>query len=102
MLQLLATGSGGINCDNFPPACITDLSKLSNVLLPLVYIGAALMLLGLFIYAAFLYIQSSGDPTAVKEAQQTMSYAVLGIIVIIVAYVLVRLIAYIVDIPFLL
>lgn len=102
MLQSPSPAPSGIGCHNFPPACITDLSTLSNLLLPLIYIGASLFLLGMLLFAGFTYLQAGDNPGNVKVAQQTASYAVLGIVIIVVAYGLVRLIAYVLDIPFLL
>lgn len=91
-----------ITCANFPPACITDLTVLSNILMPLIYLGAAALLFILLIYSAFVYLQNSGEASEVANAQNTLKYAIVGIFVIVIAYFLVRLIAYILDIPFLL
>lgn len=103
LLQLAQSPSPGpveITCKNFPPACLTDISKLSSILLPIIYLGAAVLLLGLLIRAAFLYIKSEGDAGQVKTAQQTATYAILGIIVVFLAYFLVRFVSYVLDIPF--
>lgn len=91
-----------VNCDNFAPACITDISTLSNLILPMIYLLAALALLGLFIRAGFKYIMAQGEPAKIKEAQQTITYAILGMIVVAAAFFLVRVIALLFDIPFLL
>jgi lysylphosphatidylglycerol synthetase-like protein (DUF2156 family) len=101
MEYLLGTVSK-VTCANFPPACLTDFSKIGALLLPLIYIGAALYLLGLFLYAGMIYVQSEGDPARIKTAQHTLTYGMLGIFVIIVAYFIVRLVSYILNIPFIL
>lgn len=101
MEYLLATVSK-ITCANFPPACLTDFSKIGSLLLPLIYIGAALYLLGLFLYAGMKYVQSEGDSAQIKAAQQTLTYGILGIFVIMIAYFIVRLVSYILNIPFIL
>ena len=101
-LVTITPGITPISCDTFAPACITNITTLSNLLVPLIYIVAALVLLGIFIAAAFGYVHAQGDPTAIKKAQQSMSYAVLGIIVVILAFVIVKVVTFIFDIPFLL
>ena len=49
---------------------------------------AALMIL----YAGFLFLTSGGDPTKIKTAKDTLTWAVIGIVVIILARGLVSLI----------
>lgn len=89
-----------ITCENFPPACITNFSILGGVLLPAIYAVAAFTMLGFLIKGALKFMRSQGDATKMQEARQTMSFTILGIIVVFVAYFIVRVLAYALDIPF--
>lgn len=89
-----------ITCENFPPACITNFSILGGVLLPVIYAIAAFTMLGFLIKGAMKFMTSQGDAAKMQEARQTMTFTILGIIVIFVAYFIVRVLAYALDIPF--
>ncbi len=98
LLYFLQTPS--INCQNFPPACLTNISQLSSILLPLLYTGSAIMVIMLLIYAAYLYLKSGGDAALITRSQNIMTYAVVGIILITLAYFFTRVITYIFDVKF--
>lgn len=58
-------------------------------------INAVLFLLGaiavlMIIIGGFRYVMSNGDPSAAKSAKDTILYAVIGLIVAIIAYAVVR------------
>ena len=89
-------------CETFPPACITDFSTITDVLLPLIYGVAALILLAMLIYAAITIIRAGGDPENIDKAKKTITYAIIGAVVVFTAFLVTRLIFYILDVPFLL
>jgi len=65
------------------------------------YVNYALTFVGLiavivFIYAGFLYLTSAGDAKKADEAKKAMTYAVIGILVILLSYVIVKAV---IDIP---
>lgn len=64
---------------------LTALVKILNVGLNLVLIVAGLYTLLNFILAGFKYITSHGDPKATLEANQRMTYTVVGLIIIAIA-----------------
>lgn len=64
---------------------LTALVKILNVGLNLVLIAAGLYTLLNFILAGFKYITSHGDPKATLEANQRMTYTVVGLIIIAIA-----------------
>ena len=51
----------------------------------LIVIGAILFFVT-FIMGGFKYLTSSGDPKAIESAHKTLSYAVLGLILTVLAY----------------
>lgn len=64
---------------------LTALVKILNVGLNLVLIVAGLYTLLNFILAGFKYITSHGDPKATLEANQRMTYTIVGLIIIALA-----------------
>lgn len=64
---------------------------LSNVIFALLLFAGAVAVLFLII-GGFRYVISTGNPEQVEGAKKTILYAILGLIIIFVAFVLVRLI----------
>lgn len=91
-----------ITCENFPPACFTNFGDVGNIALPLIYgIGMILMLV-YGIRAAFKYISAAGDAKALEESRKTLTFTIIGIFVIFLAYFMTRVIASLFHIEFLL
>lgn len=83
-------------CVIFDPGgqAIPSLGCLTQVIVNVIQI--LLMFLGviaiLFIfYAALRFILSRGDPKAIQNAQKTLTYAVLGTILIVLAYAIISI-----------
>lgn len=85
--------SGGIptqlvNCTG--PDC--DWSKfiglMQNILNFMVFLGVSISAL-LFAYAGFKYLTSGGDPGATNDAKRIFSHVVVGLIIMLVAWLLV-------------
>ncbi len=53
---------------------------------------AGLALFVMLVIGSFKYLTSGGDPKQTETAQKTITYAVLGIVLIISSYVILRLI----------
>lgn len=87
--------------DIFPAAKYTDISVLLNIITPLLTIVAALLFGGMFAKAAFMVLTAGDDQEQIGQAKQTATYAVIGIIIILSAYLIVKLIGFIfkVEIP---
>lgn len=65
-----------------PIAVPTLVGNLINALLGI----SGLILVGLLIYGGILYMTAQGDIERVKNAKKTMINAVIGIVIIVVAY----------------
>lgn len=62
------------------------------------FINFAIMAIGvlgviIFIYAGFLYLTASGDEAKITKAKNTMTWAIVGIVVSVLGYVVVRTVA---------
>ena len=67
-------------------------------------IGWALTFLGLvtiivLLFGAIKYVTSSGDPKAIQGAQKTMTYAVIGALVVILSFLLIQAVTNALGLP---
>ena len=84
--------------EKFLPAQFDSLSAILNQIIPLLSIGAAIIFLGMFLFGAFRIIIASGDPEKIKESQATFQFATIGLIIVVTAYLIVKLIGIILNI----
>jgi hypothetical protein len=91
-----------INPESFAPARFATINSLMDIIVPLLLIGAALVALALLAKGAYTYITAGGDATKIEEAKSTMIHVSLGILVVTISFLIVRLITFITDVPFLL
>ena len=75
------TSSGGIN----GIVNMTGEELLANAL-NLTYFIAGIVAVIVSIVAGILYVTSSGDPAKVTKAKNTITYAVVGLVIILVAF----------------
>ncbi len=85
----------------FPASRFGDINTLINIISPLLTIGAALLFGAMLLRAAYLWLSAGDDMEKIAEAKRIMTYAIIGMIIIISAYTIVRLIGFIfkVEIP---
>jgi len=77
---LPTTGPGKINT-------LADLvNKIVNFLIPL----AAVILLFVFIWGGYDYMMSQGAPDKIKSAQAKFTTGIIGLVLLLLAYVIVR------------
>lgn len=60
-------------------------SVISGIL-STVYFWAGVITVGLVIYGGFMYVISNGDSSKVKKAKDTIVYAIIGLIVVLLAF----------------
>ncbi len=75
-----------------------DLGTIVSRFLPYVFGGAAIALLIYLIMGGFGLMTSQGDPKAIQSAQGKITNALLGFVIIVIAYALVALIGQILGI----
>ncbi len=74
------------------PAGLDQIEKLfSNVVSVIVFLGF-IVLLVMVITAGFKYLMSGGEPKAIQAAHQTISWALLGIFFMALAWLILKLI----------
>ncbi len=87
-----------IGPDNFAPARFDTLAVFLNIFLPLATALAAVIFLVMMLRAAFVIITNGDNADAIKKAQAAMTFAVLGLIITIFSFLIVRLIGRILNV----
>ena len=96
MVYALDIGPG-----NFTPAKFTNIATFINVILPLLIIGAALIFLVMALYGGFTWITAGGSQENLTKAQKIFTSSIIGLIIVIFSFVLVKLIGYIINVKIL-
>jgi len=84
-----------------PAAQFSNLSIVLNQILPTIMVVASLVCLALLIMGAFSYTTSSGEQEKTQKARKTITYSIIGLVLIFLSYLMVRVISYITGIPLL-
>lgn len=74
------------------PATISDLTIVFQRVVSVALGLAGITLFVMLIVGGFKYITSGGDPKAVDTAKKTLTYAIAGLIIILVSYLILVLI----------
>lgn len=75
------------------PATIADLGTVFGNVVKSILGFAGIALFILLLVGGFKYITSGGDPKALEGAQKTITYAIAGLIVIILSFLILVLIS---------
>lgn len=86
-----------IDSSNFIPSKIADIGTLLNIFFPLVMLGGALILFAMLMLGGFRWLTAGDNPESVKKAQQTLTFAVFGLLVVFLSYLGVKLLGYILN-----
>lgn len=70
------------------PAQIKDVVGIIQNIIGLLAPAAAIALLIMFLVAGYKFVTSGGDPKAVGSARSVLTYAVIGIILVVAAYLI--------------
>ena len=75
-----------------PIAKFNSIGSILNLLLPTIMIVASLVFLAILLYGAFSYVTSSGEQDKVQKARKTITYSLLGLVLILFSYLIVSLV----------
>ncbi|OGK16894.1 hypothetical protein A2690_03460 [Candidatus Roizmanbacteria bacterium RIFCSPHIGHO2_01_FULL_39_12b] len=78
-----------------PLVGINRLSDIFNVILNFLFPIVGIILLYEFIMAGYVILRSDGTPDKIKEGKQRIVYAIMGLAILVSAYLIVRIVAYI-------
>ncbi len=69
---------------------IADVEQLIANIIELLLVLGGFIAVGMFIYAGFMYVTSDGDPAGTKKAKDTIFNALVGLILVLAAFGIVR------------
>lgn len=78
-----------------PLVGINKLSDVINIVLSFLFPFIGVILLIQFVYAGYCFIRSDGEAGLVKEAKYRMTYSVIGLFILISAFLITRIVVYI-------
>ena len=86
IIRILADGINDVKdaVDKLPNSGGVSGGNLTNVLY-WIYAMGGIIAVAVIVYAGIKYLMSQGDPGKVKQASQIVAYAVIGLIVVILA-----------------
>ena len=87
-----------INSTTFSPAKIGSFAVILNVLIPILFTAAALVFLVMLLLAGLGWITAGDNPENLKKSKKTITSALLGLILVITSYLLVKLIGVILKV----
>jgi hypothetical protein len=73
----------------------TNLASIVSAALPLIYAIAGLLLFAYLVWGGFNYLTSMGDPKKAESGKGKITNAIIGFVIIFVAYWLVQIVDYI-------
>jgi len=76
----------------FGPAKFNNVGMFVNLLLPLLMLGGAIVFLIMLMYGAYSWITSGGEAKNMEKTQKIFTYAILGLLIIVMSYFAVKLI----------
>lgn len=76
-----------------PPKQLIDLQGLFSNIISLAIGAAAVVCFFLFIIGGFQYLTASGNEQAAAGARKTLTFAILGVVLIVLSFLALRLIS---------
>ncbi len=84
-----------INSTTFAPAKFATIGSLLNLLVPLITLTAAMLLLAMLLMGGFTFLTAGGDSKRVEEAQKMLTFSILGFIIIVISFLIVKVVGYV-------
>lgn len=87
-----------INSTTFAPAKFATIGSLLNLIIPLIMITASIILLAMLMMGGFHILTAGADSEKVKKAQHLFTFAILGFMIIVASFLIVKVMGYITGI----
>ena len=75
------------------PAKLSDIVKILENIIKLLAPAAGIAFLIMLLVGGFQFVTSGGDPKAAGQARTTLTYAIIGIILVVASWLILQLIA---------
>jgi len=90
-----------ISPDNFAPAKFTNIASFLNIFIPLTMVGAALIFLVMALFGGFTWLTSGGSQENLAKAQKTFINAIIGLVIVVFAFVFTKVLGYMLNVDIL-
>lgn len=88
--------------ERFGPArYFSDIGSLVNILVPTLIFGAAIIFLAMLFVGGYKIMMAAGEPDAIASGRNTITFAIIGLVIIMISFLVVRIIGFVlgVDVP---
>lgn len=103
MSNTLAQGFNATTIPSYYPSLkyFNNIGSLVNILVPTLMLVAAFGFLAMIFYAGFKLLSSAGDPEKITEARNIITYGVIGLLIMMVSFLVVKVVEYVlgIDLP---
>lgn len=87
--------------NEIPTGGLTKLSEIFKVGVNFMFIAAVLLTLAFLLYGGFLWITSEGNKQTLENARKTLTFAIVGLALVLLSFFAINLISYFFNIPLL-
>lgn len=81
--------------DVFPASRFADINTLLSIVVPTLTIVGVVIFGAMFMWAGYQILTAGDEPDKLQQARQTAIYAAVGMLIIVAAFLIVRLLAFI-------
>lgn len=81
-----------------PAKYFNSIASFITLLIPLIFAAASIVTLGMLILGSYIFLTAGGDPENLQKSKKIFKWAILGFVMVIISFILVRLIARILNI----
>ncbi len=89
-----------IGPSTFPAARFTSIGSMVNVIAPLLTLIAAILFGVMFVRVGLLILTAGSDKEKIAKSGQTATWAIVGLIVVLAAYLIIKLLEFILQVDF--
>lgn len=87
-----ASGNDGLSCDNGGNIATTGVGTLAKKVVDWLSWAIGIISIIMIIFAGFKYITSGGESSNVSGAKNTLIYAIVGLVLVVLAQVIVKVV----------
>ena len=93
--------------DTIVQGCLVDGNVATLSCIPAIFVNiisalfifVGLVCLIIIIFSGYKYINSGGDPKRLESARNTLSHAILGLLLVLFSFFIINIISYITQVP---
>lgn len=98
LAQALVSPTPFVNATSFPASRFFNIGTILNVVTPMLTLGAVVLFGSMLVYGAFTMITASGEAESYAKAKKTLTFAVIGLLTVVFAYLIVQFLEIILNI----